>query len=241
MDTGMVTLRVHDGRAIIERQRRLVADRRPRRDGPTKAEALLATFATVQANGVSMIFRRNQEIYGQGEPAPYLYGVVGGAVRVSRILVDGRRKIGAFYVAGDLFGLDGDEHSFSAEALLDCRIIVIKRSVLRALVQHDADIARGLLMLTERELVRAQEHALLLTKTAQERVAGFLLEMAARSPDRANIRLPMPRLDIADYLGLTIETVSRTLTILEQHGIIEVPNVHQIVLRDRPALKAMNG
>ena len=123
----------------------------------------------------------------------------------------------------------------------DCRIIVIKRSAVMTHAQRDQDIARDLWVLTERELTRAQQHALLLVKTAQERVAGFVLEMAARSPDRTHITLPMPRLDIADYIGLTIETVSRTLTSLEQQGAIELPNCHQIVLRNRAALKLMNG
>jgi CRP/FNR family nitrogen fixation transcriptional regulator len=101
---------------------------------------------------------------------------------------------------------------------------------------------RELWALTGRELRRVQDHTLLLVKTAQERVAAFLLEMAARGPvGNAFIDLPMSRQDIADYLGLTIETVSRTLTHLESVATIEVPTSRHIVLRNRSALTKLNG
>ncbi len=190
--------------------------------------------------GVLMIFKRNNEIYGQGEPPEYLYRITRGAVRTCRILSDGRRKIGAFYLRGDLFGLDADEHGFSAEAITESRVVIIKRTALLTLAAHDSEVARELWTVTEREFSRAQEHALFLVKTAQERMAAFVLEMAARTSGET-IDLPMPRQDIADYLGLTIETVSRTLTSLEQQSAIKLPNCHQIVLRNRAALDAMNG
>jgi CRP/FNR family nitrogen fixation transcriptional regulator len=195
----------------------------------------------IEAIGVPMLFKRNNEVYGQGEPSEYLYRVVSGAVRSCRILADGRRKIGAFYLAGDLFGLDaGTSHGFSAEAIANSRLLVIKRRSLLALAARDSDVARELWYLTECELARALEHAVLLSKTAQERMAGFVLEMAARSAGET-IDLPMPRQDIADYLGLTIETVSRTLTSLEQQATIELPNCHRIVLRNGVALKELNA
>jgi CRP/FNR family nitrogen fixation transcriptional regulator len=195
----------------------------------------------IEAIGVAMLFRRNNEIYGQGEPADCLYRIIDGAVRTSRILADGRRKIGAFYLAGDLFGLDaGNAYGFSAEAITDTRILVIKRRSLIALAARDSDVARELWYLTESALARALEHSVLLSKSARERMAGFVLEMAARS-ESETIDLPMPRQDIADYLGLTIETVSRTLTGLEQQSAIELPNCHQVVLRNRMALKALNA
>jgi len=195
----------------------------------------------IEAIGVPMLFKRNNEVYGQGEPSECFYRVVKGAVRSYRILCDGRRKIGAFYLPGDLFGLDaGKAHGFSAEAVTESRLLVIKRRSLLALATRDSDVARELWSLTEGALARALEHAVLLSKTAQERVAGFLLDMAARSAGET-IDLPMPRQDIADYLGLTIETVSRTLTSLEQQGAIELPNCHRIVLRDGIALKELNA
>ena len=162
--------------------------------------------------GARMPFARNAEIYGENEPAEYLYKVVSGAVRTYKVLNDGRRQIGAFYLPGDVFGLEaGDEHSFSAEAIADSKVMVIKRAALIALAARDTEVARQLWTMTARELQRAQDHVMLLIKTAQERVAGFLLEMAARGQSRSEVDLPMSRQDIADYLGLTIETVSRTL------------------------------
>jgi CRP/FNR family nitrogen fixation transcriptional regulator len=192
--------------------------------------------------GAPMTFGRNGEIYGEGEPADYVYKVVSGTVRTYKILADGRRQIGSFYLAGDVFGLEvGEQHAFSAEAVAESKILVVKRSALVGLAARDGGVARELWTLTGRELARVQEHILLLVKTAQERVVGFLLEMADRRPAGDAIDLPMSRQDIADYLGLTIETVSRTLTNLENEAAIELPNSRRIVLRNRPALRGMNA
>jgi CRP-like cAMP-binding protein len=109
------------------------------------------------------------------------------------------------------------------------------------LANRDAGIGQQLFALTGRELSRVQDRILLLIKSAQERVASFLLEMAARVPAGNSIELPMSRQDIADYLGLTIETVSRTLTSLESSAAIAVPTSRRIVLRNRSALSRMNG
>ena len=192
--------------------------------------------------GAPMAFARNGEIYGEGEQAEYAYKVVSGAVRTYRILADGRRQIGSFYLPGDVFGLEfGDEHAFSAEAVTKTEVLVAKRSALVALAARDSEVARELWTLTGRELARAQEHIVLLIKTAQERVAAFLLEMAERRPAGDTIELPMSRQDIADYLGLTIETVSRTLSALENEAAIELPNSRRVVLRNRPALTNINA
>jgi len=192
--------------------------------------------------GAPMSFARNVEIYGENEPAEYLYKLVSGTVRTSKILNDGRRQIGEFYMPDDIFGLEmGNDHSFSAEAITDAKVIVIKRSAVEALATRDNDVARQLWATTGRELQRMQEHILLLIKTAQERVAGFLLEMAERIKSTTEVELPMSRQDIADYLGLTIETVSRTLTILENNAAIALPSSRRIVLRNRAALRRLNG
>ena len=194
-----------------------------------------------EAMGATMKFSRNVEIYGAGEPAEYLYQVVGGAIRTSRFLIDGRRQIGGFYLPGDIFGLDaGDDHAYSAEAVVDSKVAVIKRSAVIGLAARDGEVARQLWALTWRELARAQDHMLLLVKSAHERVAGFLLEMASRRPERDEIELPMSRQDIADYLGLTIETVSRTLTNLETEAAIALPSSRRIVMRNRTALGQMS-
>ncbi len=208
-------------------------------EGAVDADAL---DQSMQLMGAVMSYPRNSEIFGDNETADYLYKVVSGNVRTYKILSDGRRQIGGFYLAGDIFGLEfADEHTLSAEAITDAKVLVVKRSAITALAGRDASVARQLFTLTGRELHRVQDRILLLIKSAQERVASFLLEMSARVAGANAIELPMSRQDIADYLGLTIETVSRTLTSLEDSAAIEVPTSRRIVLRNRPALSRMNG
>jgi CRP-like cAMP-binding protein len=192
--------------------------------------------------GSQMRFGRNAEIYGEGEPAEYLYKVISGAVRTYKVLADGRRQIGAFYLPGDIFGLEaGEDHAFSAEAVSDSQVLVIKRSAVMDLAARDSSVAQQLWTVTGRELQRAQEHVLLLIKSAQERVAGFLVEMARRAPGASTIQLAMSRQDIADYLGLTIETISRTLTQFEKSAAIALPTSRQIEIRNRAALARLNA
>lgn len=192
--------------------------------------------------GAPMRFARNIEIYGEGEPAEYLYQVISGAVRTYRMLDDGRRQIGAFYLPGDVFGIEaGDAHLSSAEAICDAQVLVIKRSAVMARAEHERDLAKQLWTLTVRELQRIQKHSLVLIKSAEERVAGFLLEMAGRGSNAEAIELPMSRQDIADYLGLTIETVSRTFTQLAQTGTIALESSRRVVFRNRAALNRLNG
>lgn len=192
--------------------------------------------------GAPMRFARNIEIYGEDEPAEYLYQVISGAVRTYRTLDDGRRQIGAFYLPGDVFGVEaGEVHLSSAEAICDAQVLVIKRSAVMARAEHERDLAKQLWTLTVRELQRVQKHSLVLIKSAEERVAGFLLEMAGRGSNAGAIELPMSRQDIADYLGLTIETVSRTFTQLAQSGTIALESSRRVVFRNRAALNRLNG
>jgi CRP/FNR family nitrogen fixation transcriptional regulator len=196
----------------------------------------------IELMGALMPFARNSEIFGENEPADYLYKVVSGTVRTYKVLVDGRRQIGGFHLPGDMFGFEsGDEHTFSAEAITDCKILVIKRSAVIALAARDNDVAQQMWALTARELQRVQDHIMVLIKSAQERVASFLLEMSGRAAGGGAVELPMSRQDIADYLGLTIETVSRTLTQLEKTAAIELPTSRRIVLRNRSALSRLNA
>jgi CRP-like cAMP-binding protein len=192
--------------------------------------------------GASMSFRRNAEIYGEGEPAEYLYKIVSGTARTYKVLSDGRRQVGGFYLPGDILGIETtEEHSFSAEAISGCRVLLIKRSALVALAGRQDEIARQMWSLIGEELRRVQAHNLLLIKSAQERVAAFLLEMAERVSTGNAVELPMSRQDIADYLGLTIETVSRTLTQLEKLAAIQLSSSRRIVLRNRSALSQLNS
>jgi CRP/FNR family transcriptional regulator, nitrogen fixation regulation protein len=196
---------------------------------------------TMRLMGATMSYPRNSEIFGENEPADYLYKIVSGGVRTYKILSDGRRQIGGFYLPGDIFGLEfAEEHTLSAEAMTDTKLLIIKRSALNALASRDVAVARQLFALTGRELARAQDRIFLLIKSAQGRVASFLLEMAKRVSGGNTIELPMSRQDIADYLGLTIETVSRTLTSLETASTIEVATSRRIVLRNPTALNRMN-
>jgi CRP/FNR family transcriptional regulator, nitrogen fixation regulation protein len=190
--------------------------------------------------GVPISFGRDSEIYGETEPTEYLYRVVSGAVRTYKVMTDGRRQIGGFYLAGDVFGLElGKEHTLSAEAITKTKVLAMKRRALAAMARRDQQVARRLWELTGGELERAQRHILRLIKTAQERVVSFLLEMDERIPADECVELPMSRQDIADYLGLTIETISRMLALLEREGAIELSSSRRIVLRKRAALIRM--
>jgi CRP/FNR family nitrogen fixation transcriptional regulator len=193
--------------------------------------------------GAPMRFDRNAEIYGEDEPADYFYQVISGAVRTYKLLSDGRRQIGAFLLPGEVFGLEaGSVHRFSAEAVGASVIRVASRSAIAGMASRDVDLARELWTLTAERLERAEEHMLLLgRKTAEERVASFLLEMAGRADGGSIVELPMSRQDIADYLGLTIETVSRTFTQLESKAAIDLPSSRRINLRNRIALQRLNA
>jgi CRP-like cAMP-binding protein len=212
------------------------------RHGPQAVPGTPPLASAIEMMGAPMNFGRNTEIYGEGEPADYLYKVVSGTVRTSKILADGRRQVGSFYLPGDVFGLEvGDDHAFSAEAITDAKVLVLRRSALFGLASRDGNVARQMWTLAGNELARVQDHILLLVKTAQERVVGFLLEMSDRTPDHNTVELPMSRQDIADYLGLTIETVSRTLTTLESDGAIALPTSRCVMLRKRSALVRLNA
>ena len=208
---------------------------------PVPPASCHSLFDTLELTGAVMPFDRNAEIYGENEPADYVYKVVSGAVRTYKVLNDGRRQVDAFYLPGDIFGLElGDEHSCSAEAITDTTVLLVKRTIVLAVADRNHQVARCLWSHTARDLLRAQHHTLLLIKSAQERVAAFLLEMAERLAAGAAVELPMSRQDIADYLGLTIETVSRTLSQLEGSATIALPASRRIVLRNRSALNRLN-
>ncbi|WP_338827103.1 helix-turn-helix domain-containing protein [Bradyrhizobium sp. 27S5] len=192
------------------------------------------------AMGTPMRFARCTEIYGEDEDAEYLYQVIAGAVRTYRILEDGRRQIGAFYLPGDIFGLEADEtHIYSAEAVCETRLVAVKRSALIARAAQEKELARQLWNETARELRRFQEHLGLLISTAEERVVGFLLDMKRRVAKNNVVELSMSRQDIADYLGLTIETVSRTFTQLEQSGAISLPTSRRVKLHKHATLNRL--
>ncbi|MEZ5994614.1 MAG: helix-turn-helix domain-containing protein [Hyphomonadaceae bacterium] len=193
--------------------------------------------------GTRLTFGRNEEIFGQGECADYVYRVVSGAVRSIRYGSDGRRQILAFHMPGDVFGLEpGAAYSLSAEAVGDAEVAAIRRSLLDAAASESATAAKALIALAQRQLHDVQEHALVLgRKGAGERVAAFLLQLTDRTAPRAEIELPMSRADIADYLALTIETVSRAFTQMERDHTIALPSSRRVVVRDRGALEVLEA
>ena len=190
-------------------------------------------------------YNRGTEIFGEAEPAEYVYQIVDGAVRSYKLLSDGRRQIGAFHLVGDIFGLEnGPAHRFTAEAIVDTIVRLVKRISLEQVAEADALVARDLLSMTTSNLQHAENHMLLLgRKTSLERVAAFLLEMDRRLSPAGVMALPMYRRDIADYLGLTLETVSRALSCLHEKGIIDFigQTQRQIVLRNRSGLAKLDS
>lgn len=188
-------------------------------------------------------YGKEEEIYGEDEPAEFVYQVVRGAVRSYKLLSDGRRQIGAFHLPGDVFGLEASSnHRLTAEAIIDTTVRLVKRSSLEHVAAIDVEVTRRLWNMTAGDLQHAENHMLLLgRKTAMERVAAFLLEMDRRLSAAAMMALPMCRRDIGDYLGLTLETVSRALSELHNRGILDFSGARQIVLRNRQHLRTMNA
>jgi CRP/FNR family transcriptional regulator, nitrogen fixation regulation protein len=202
---------------------------------------LLAGHAGVVASEYS--YRKDEEIYGEDEPAEYVYQVIRGSVRTYKLLSDGRRQIGAFLLPGDVFGLEsGINHRLAAEAVVDTTVRLVKRRSLEQAAGTDVKVAQKLWTMTAGDLRHAEDHILLLgRKSAMERVANFLLEMDRRLAIAGMLALPMCRRDIGDYLGLTLETVSRALSQLHDEGVLGFSGARQIVLHNRQRLRNMDA
>ena len=212
----------------------------PRAEGAAPAPA---GAAWPEMTGVVMSFGRDEEIFGEGEPADCLYRVVSGAVRTLRVLTDGRRQINEFHFAGDLFGLEATaEHRLTAEAIGDSRVLVVRRRAVMELAARDPAVAGRFWAMATQGLRRSQDHILMLgRKSAAERVATFLVDCVRRAEAGDTLELPMSRQDIADFLGLTIETVSRTLTQLQGDGLISLPSYRRVVLHNLRALTRLSA
>jgi CRP-like cAMP-binding protein len=203
-------------------------------DGEGDALDMLGTIVTAHAGA---------EIYGEGDTATAWYRVQSGVLRTCKLLPDGRRQIEDFLFPGDFFGLETrDEHSFAAEAITSATVVRYSRPRLTAAAADNSRLAARLLDVTLGQLDKVHNRLLLLgRKTAEEKLASFLLEMLDRSPDADAIDLTMSRTDIADYLGLTIETVSRTFSMLKHEGVIALPSAQHVEILDPDALEAMSG
>jgi CRP/FNR family nitrogen fixation transcriptional regulator len=190
--------------------------------------------------GTRRSFGRNEEIVAEGDPADCWFKVVSGTVRVCKLLADGRRHLAEFHFSGDCFGFENmAERLFSAEAVRDVVVMRISRRATERLVDENPSLARSLRDMTLRDLANAQIRMLILGRmSAPERVATFLLDMLDRRDATRVLDLPMSRNDIADYLGLTIETVCRVMSAFKRAGVIDIPTPHRIELRDRAALAA---
>lgn len=177
----------------------------------------------------------------EGDAAPYVFNITSGSLRVYKLLPDGRRQITGFLFAGDFLGLAiGELYVFSAEAMEPTTVCRFRKGPFRALVESSPPLEHMLLHRTSHELAAAQNQMLLLgRKTAIERMASFLLDLPGHDPARptapGHVRLPMKRGEIADYLGLTIETVSRVLTRMRTKGIISLPSQNDLIV-ERPDL-----
>lgn len=188
-----------------------------------------------------------QTFFAEGDPADSFFNVTAGTVRLFKSLPDGRRQIIGFASRGHFLGLAvANSFAFTAEAVEPVTYCRFSRTRLRGLLDDFPALERRLLEIATNELVAAQVQMLLLgRKTARERVASFLLSRAKdHSPCEgplARIHLPMTRSDIADYLGLTIETVSRTMTKLKEEGVIAIPQPSEILIKSRAALESQAG
>jgi CRP/FNR family transcriptional regulator, nitrogen fixation regulation protein len=186
--------------------------------------------------GVVRSYARKSEIVREGDPADHLYEVVSSTVCTCKMLREGRRQIAGFYFAGELVGLEStSKHTVGAQAITNAKVRIIKKRALNALASSDKKVADLLLSLMARDLARKEELLLLLSRSAQDRLIGFITNIAGRVAQKDDrIALPMFRQDIADYLGLTIETISRTLTEFERRGAIKITRGRSIVLRSQP-------
>jgi CRP/FNR family nitrogen fixation transcriptional regulator len=187
-------------------------------------------------------YRRNAMIVCEGDPTEYILLVVSGVARSGRTNRDGSCHIAAFHFPGELFGWSCDlAHSLFAEAVTETLILFLKRSTLLGTALRESRIANYLLTATTNELRRAQEHSLMVSRPAGCRVATFLIDLSIRMGKSKYLDLPMPYRDIADHLGLTVETLSRNITALEKSGSIARSSCRRLILRDRASLIRMAG
>lgn len=206
---------------------------RPTDAGTQQPGSISALLTTMQPAAVTL-YATDATIYGQGDAAGPLYFVEFGTVRLCRITADGRRQITAFHTAGDVFGFEaGSEHESCAESVDGAGIRVLRTSA-------GQESAGSILLLALKSLARSQNHLMVLgRRTANEKMAALLLDLSERQGDDRLVRLPMQRNDVADYLGITFETVSRILRTFKDQGIIRLRSISDIEILDYAALEDM--
>jgi CRP/FNR family transcriptional regulator, nitrogen fixation regulation protein len=198
-------------------------------------KGLARTFFALRRGPVR--YSRDRTIAIEGEASDYIFLVISGVVRSFRLFQNGTRGIVAFYLPIEFFGLTNHPtHLLTADA----NILFFKRSALISMAKRDSRIANFLLTVTLNELRRTQEHSLLLSRDAKCRVASFLIDLSKRMRTQTCLDLPMSHQDIADHLGLTIETLSRMITQMENSGVIVRGRSHRdLILNNRRALVRM--
>jgi CRP-like cAMP-binding protein len=194
----------------------------------------------LQLVSVTYNVRSGKEIFGEGEDAQFVYKLVTGSVRVCKMLSDGQRHISCFHVPGDVFGLERTAtHRMSAEAIEDSQVLMFRRSQVERLIASDVSAAHQMLGIFISKLDDAEARIFRLGRqTALQRVAAFLLEMEGRLGRRGSIELPMTRRDIADYLGLSIEMVSRSFSQLRKQHALDGSESRRLIL-DQTKINAM--
>jgi CRP/FNR family transcriptional regulator, anaerobic regulatory protein len=213
--------------------------------GPLSISTGLSPQGASRLMAVSSLHRKapGETLFSEGDDADSVYEVVRGMLRLCKLLSDGRRQITGFLSAGQFLGLAPEGVCvYTAEAITEVTLCRYKRSAFDRLIDEVPGFAKRVLAVASHELSAAQNQMLLLgRKAAVEKVASFLLLMAdqAGESEDGTIGLPMTRSDIADYLGLTIETVSRTLTKLKQDRLIALPTPDRIRIRDRDQLEEL--
>jgi CRP/FNR family transcriptional regulator, nitrogen fixation regulation protein len=168
-----------------------------------------------------------------------MFFVVSGVVRSCKVFESGSRNVVAFYLPGDLLGWSDLKHSLSIEAATDTAVLFLRRNALLSLATQNSRVASYLLSATTNQLERAHEHVILKSKLAKSRTAAFFTELWVRLGQPKYLDVPMSYQDIADYLGLTIETLSRSITDLERSGLISRVSGRKLLLQNRFALGRM--
>ena len=233
---------------LQETQPRAAPLRAPCGACPVRHLTLCATLeepelAEMSAIVSSMEIGPGEPLFDEGEPAQHLFNVTTGAVKIYKLLADGRRQMTGFLFAGDFLGLANEEtYAYSAEAVTRTVLCRFPRRKLERLLEKYPKMEHRLLGMASHELAVAQEQMLLLgRKTAREKIASFLLMLSRRSVQRGQnadpVAVPMSRNDIGDYLGLTTETVSRTFTQLKQGGSINLLPGGKVEMADRARLE----
>jgi CRP/FNR family transcriptional regulator, nitrogen fixation regulation protein len=167
-------------------------------------------------------YQKNEKVYGQGETATYICQVVSGVIRIFSKHSNGNRQIGSFCFPGDVFGLEpGPRHRWSAEAVVEATTVrLVRRKTIVRKAQSNLSLAIGLWNLTARDLLRADDHRAMLGLAATDRMVAFFLGMNSRIGVNGEIDLPMKGTDIADYVGLSQETVARVISKLADKGVL---------------------